>query len=134
MTMTESDLIVRLGKGGRDRPTDELMWTTVCASTRLGDDRGVCALVDGAPVAIFRTSYSELFAVGNIDPFSGASVMSRGLLGSFRDRPTVASPMFKQRFDLETGYCIEDADRRLPVYAVREHDGIIEIGLVPAEP
>jgi nitrite reductase (NADH) small subunit len=31
----------------------------------------------------------------------------------------VASPLYKQHFDLATGECLEDADVALPVYAVQ---------------
>ena len=54
----------------RRRPTP-LEWIDICAVDDLDADRGVCALVDGEPVAIFRCSpWDELFAIGNIDPYS----------------------------------------------------------------
>ena len=43
----------------------------------------------------------------NLDPYSGASVLSRGIVGSRQDAPTVASPMYKQVFDLRTGACLD---------------------------
>lgn len=104
-----------------------LAWTPVCAADRLLPDRGVAALVGGEPIAVFRLSSGELFAIGNVDPCSGAGVLSRGIVGDAGGVPTVASPMYKQRFDLRTGHCLDDPDRAVPTYAVREVDGMIEV-------
>ena len=104
-------------------------WVRVCALTDLTPDRGVAALVGGEPIALFRLSGidDELFALGNVDPFSGASVMSRGIVGSKGDVLTVAAPVYKQRFDLRTGACLDKADVALPTYAVRVVDGHVEV-------
>ena len=103
----------------------ETGWVRVCAASRLQPDRGLCALIDGQQIALFRTSFDELFAVANIDPISGANVISRGIVGSIGGRPTVSSPMYKQRFDLATGTCLDDPEHRLQTFAIRQmHDGI----------
>jgi nitrite reductase (NADH) small subunit len=102
-------------------------WTRVCALDALTVERGVAALVDEQPVAVFRLAGDEVVAVGNIDPFSRASVLSRGIVGSKGDVVTVASPVYKQRFDLRTGRCIDDETVSIPVYAVRVVDGWIEL-------
>jgi nitrite reductase (NADH) small subunit len=104
-------------------------WVSVCDSDRLRADRGACALVNGVQVALFRTSFGELFAVGNQDPFSGANVMSRGIVGSVMGRCVVTSPMYKQRFDLETGECVDDPTRSLAVHAIVDVDGTILVNL-----
>lgn len=104
-------------------------WVDICPACDLIDDRGVCALVGGRQVAIFRTSLGELFAVDNADPFSGANVISRGIVGSRGDVPKVASPMYKQNFDLRTGLCLDDPSVSLPVYLVRERTGRIEVAV-----
>jgi len=102
-------------------------WLAVCALDRVPVGRGVCALVDGQQVAIFRTGVGTLYAVGNRDPFSGAMVLSRGILGTRGDRPTVASPMFKQVFDLETGVCLDEPAVTIPVHDVRLHEDVVEV-------
>ena len=43
---------------------------------------GVAALVDGCAVAVFRTHDDEAFALANYDPFSKASVLGRGIVGT----------------------------------------------------
>ena len=106
-------------------------WTEVCAAADLIPDRGVCALVGGRQVAIFKVSaLGRLYGVGNHDPFSGANVMSRGIVGSRGDVPKVASPMYKQNFDLRTGLCLDDPSVSLPVYQVRERAGRIEVAVL----
>jgi nitrite reductase (NADH) small subunit len=103
-------------------------WTRVCALGDLTPDRGVAALVEGVQVAVFRLSPDdEVVAIGNLDPFSGANVLSRGIVGSKGDVVTVASPVFKQRFDLRTGVCVDDPSVCIPTHAVRVVDGAIEV-------
>lgn len=68
-----------------------------------------------------------LHAIGNQDPFTGAFVLSRGIVGSRGEIPTVASPLHKQVFDLRTGACLDDATVAVPVYAVRVRDGLVEV-------
>src|SRR5262245_65617130 len=84
-------------------------WTPVCAVTDLIPNRGAAALLDNdTQVAIFRTSTDEVYALSNIDPFSGAAVLSRGLVGDLGGVPVVASPMHKQHFGLRIGGCVGD--------------------------
>ncbi|MEV6268167.1 nitrite reductase small subunit NirD [Kribbella sp. NPDC051936] len=102
--------------------------TVICAIDALLPERGVAALLGDVQIALFRTHDGEVFAIGNQDPFSGANVMSRGIVGSRGDVPTVASPMFKQVFDLRTGACLDDPDVSLPVYPVEIVDGQVVVG------
>ncbi|MER6047479.1 nitrite reductase small subunit NirD [Streptomyces sp. BHT-5-2] len=99
-------------------------WFTVCDLRRLAPGRGVAALLpDGRQVALFRGRGERLYAVDNRDPFTGAPVLARGLTGTAAGRPFVASPLLKQRFDLETGACLDDPSVSVPVYRVRTHAG-----------
>lgn len=104
-----------------------LHWTSVCPYHRLEPERGVAALVDGAQIAIFRTHEGALYAIGNQDPIGGASVMSRGIVGTRGDAPTVASPLHKQVYDLRTGECLDVPGVSVPVYPVRNHDGLVQV-------
>jgi len=103
-------------------------WVPVCQVDELLPERGVAALVHGEQVALFKTYDGEVYALGNLDPFSGAYVLSRGIVGSKGDIPTVASPMYKQVFDLRTGACLSDPGVSVPVYPVRCVAGTIEVG------
>jgi nitrite reductase (NADH) small subunit len=97
--------------------------TVVCRYDVLLPERGVAALIGSVQIALFRTHDGSVFATGNQDPFSGANVMSRGIVGSRGDVQTVASPMFKQVYDLRTGQCLDDPTVSLPVYPVEIVDG-----------
>jgi nitrite reductase (NADH) small subunit len=105
-----------------------MTWIAVCACDDLQPERGVAALIDGEQVALFRTFDGSLYAIGNQDPFTGAFVLSRGIVGTRGDIPTVASPLHKQVFDLRTGTCLDDETARVPVFAVREREGQVEVG------
>jgi nitrite reductase (NADH) small subunit len=98
------------------------IWADVCAFDQLTSGRGVCALVAGRQVAIFRVD-DDLFALSNYDPFSEAFVLSRGIVGSRGERIKVASPIYKQSFDLVTGACLDDAAVSVPVFPARVVDG-----------
>lgn len=106
-----------------------LHWHPVCRYADLLPERGVTALVAGEPVALFRTYEGVLHAVSNLDPFTGASVLSRGIVGDRAGRPTVASPLHKQVFDLGTGACLDDPAVAVRTYPVRERSGSVEIGV-----
>lgn len=106
-------------------------WVRVCEYDDLQPERGVAALVDERQVAVFRTYDGQLYAVGNQDPFSGAYVISRGIVGSRGSAPTVASPMYKEVFDLRTGTCLNDPGVRIPTYQVTYEDGSVRILMEP---
>ena len=102
--------------------------TSVCPVDAIPVEGGVAALVDGVAVALFRTHDGEVLAIGNVDPFSGASVLSRGIVGSRGAEPVVSSPMYKQAFALRTGQCLDDAAVAVPSYAVTVVDGVVHVG------
>jgi nitrite reductase (NADH) small subunit len=102
-------------------------WQAVCAYADLPPERGVCALVDGHQVAIFRTYDGPLYALSNHDPFCDAYVLARGIVGSRAGVPTVASPMYKQVFDLTTGCCLDDPAVAVPTYGVRVNGTRVEV-------
>ena len=103
----------------------------ICKIDDIIPETGVCALVGGEQVAIFRTQNDDVFAMDNFDPFSKANVISRGLLGSCEiDEQKVryvASPMYKQRFDLATGKCLDDERVSLRSYPVKVNHGAVFI-------
>lgn len=104
-------------------PPPAAPWTTVCAMDDILPNTGVCALVDGRHVAVFRVGQEQLYAIDNIDPKSQASVLARGLVGSLGERVVVASPLYKNHFDLRTGECIESPEHSVGAHAVRVESG-----------
>jgi nitrite reductase (NADH) small subunit len=111
------------------RPSTALAttWVTVCGDDELQPERGVAALVGDVQVAVFRTFDGQLYALGNRDPFTGAFVLSRGIVGSRGDIPTVASPLHKQVIDLRTGACLDAPGVTVLIYAVRSRGGVVEV-------
>jgi nitrite reductase (NADH) small subunit len=90
--------------------------------------RGVAVLLpDAVQVALFVLPDNTLAAVDNIDPFSRAAVISRGITGDRKGEPTVASPLGKQVFSLLNGRCLDDESYALNIYEVRVTDGYVEI-------
>ncbi len=105
------------------------VWVPVCPFDALTPERGVAALVGGRQVAVFRTFDGALYAIGNIDPFNGAAVLSRGIVGDRAGEPTVASPLLKQVFSLVSGDCLDDGTVRAGTYPVRLRDGLVEVSV-----
>lgn len=106
--------------------------TPVCALDRIEREGGVTALVEGEAVAVFRTHTDAVFALANYDPFSNASVLSRGIVGTRtvddEEVPFVASPMHKQAFDLRTGRCLDAVEVAVATYDVSVVDGLVHVG------
>lgn len=104
----------------------EASWTSVCLLEDLEEFWGEAALIENEQVALFRLPGNILHAVGNIDPRTGAAVMARGIVGSRGARPTIASPLHKEVYDLETGAAFSGT-AGLPAYRARCVDGVVEV-------
>lgn len=107
---------------------EKMEWQGVCKKEDLVVGSGVCALVNGEQVALFYLPDEEvsLYALHNRDPIGGANVLSRGIVGDVSGRLVVASPLYKQHFDLASGECLEEEEVRIETYAVRlEGDDVL---------
>ena len=104
-------------------------WHRVCPLEELEPAWGEAALIAGRQVALFRTGASEVYAVSQQDPATLANVMARGIIGSRGSRPTIASPLHKEVYDLETGQCFTNPELSLDAFATRVVDGFIEVEL-----
>ncbi|SFW92540.1 nitrite reductase small subunit NirD [Amycolatopsis australiensis] len=106
----------------------ERTWTAVCPVGAVPEYAGVAALLDGGvQVAIFRLPGDRFHALSNWDPCSGAAVLSRGIVGDAGGVPVVASPVYKERFALEDGRCLDADGVSVPVYRVRVREGVVEV-------
>lgn len=107
-------------------------WTPVCRVVELEVERGAAALVNGQAVAVFRTHGDTVYALANHDPFSRASVLARGIVGTRTvdgaEVPFVASPMHKHAFDLRTGRCLDEEGVTVAAYEVRLVEGVVLVG------
>jgi len=106
-------------------------WVRVCALKDLEVERGRAALLGGTQIALFLLygpdgTPGRVHAGSNLDPYSHAHVISRGIVGTRQEIPTVASPMYKQVFDLRTGACLDTQGKEpksLHVWPVSVDDG-----------
>jgi nitrite reductase (NADH) small subunit len=106
-------------------------WEALCRLEDLVPERGVAALVGGEQVALVRLHDDRVLAVQQRDPYTGAYVLSRGIVGNRGDAPTIASPLHKQVFDLRTGACLEPMGGdpvTLRTWPVRVEDGLVLLG------
>ncbi|MCP3697656.1 MAG: nitrite reductase small subunit NirD [Aliivibrio sp.] len=100
----------------------------ICQLEDIIPGTGVCALVNGEQVAVFRPSKGEdVLAISNTDPYFQSNVLSRGLIVEHQGELWVASPLKKQRFNLTTGVCMEDAQFNVKAYKARVTKGAVEI-------
>ncbi|MFC8733234.1 nitrite reductase (NAD(P)H) small subunit [Luteimicrobium sp. NPDC057192] len=121
-------------------------WQEVCRLDDLVQERGAAALLasptgDAVQVALVRLLDDTVLAVSNLDPYTGANVMSRGLVGSRHvdgaTVPTLTSPLHKQVFSLLTGACLDTAgkapvpgqDGDLRRFPVRVVGGVVSVSL-----
>lgn len=104
-------------------------WIPVCDLGDILPWTGVAARIDGEQVAVFRVGEDKLFVLANKDPFSGANVMSRGIVGDIAGELVVASPVYKQHFRLRDGQCVEDDSVQLKTWPVRLYDGTVLVSV-----
>lgn len=107
-----------------EAPTMTQTWHPLCTKADLVAFSGVAAWIEtdegSAQVALFYLPghAHELYAVDHHDPFSGANVIARGIVGDLSGAPVVASPIYKQHFRLDDGQCLEDEAVRLRCWPV----------------
>jgi nitrite reductase (NADH) small subunit len=110
-------------------PSERSEWRDVCAVDDVFPGTGVAALIDGEQIAIVRTRDGLIAALSNFDPFSNAFVIARGIVGDRAGVPKIASPIYKQNFNLHTGECLDDPSVRLTVFPVRVSGGRIQVSV-----
>lgn len=99
------------------------MMTLACQLDDILPGTGICALVEGRQIALFRPgAAAEVFAIDNRDPFFAANVLSRGLICEHDGELWVASPLKKQRFRLSDGHCADNPAMSIAAYAVEIRD------------
>jgi nitrite reductase (NADH) small subunit len=89
----------------------------ICQVKDLIENAGIPSLLDPTPIALFLIK-GQVYALDNFDPIGHASVMSRGIVGSIKGRLVVASPLYKEHYDLVSGECLENPEVKLAVYPV----------------
>lgn len=105
-------------------------WQTICHQNELISHAGVCALLaNEQQVAIFQLDADTIYALGNWDPIGQANVLSRGIIGDDDGELFVSSPLYKQRYALACGRCLDNASIRIPSYPTRIHQDYLQVQL-----
>ena len=104
-------------------------WTAVCPIEELEPGWGETALLAGRQIALIRVSTDLVYAIDARDPHTGAMVMARGIAGSRGDRPTIASPLHKEVYDLRTGEGLSHPQYSVRTYPTRVVAGVLEVAL-----
>lgn len=104
-------------------------WQRVCRLDDLEPLWAEAALVSGCQVALVRMPDDTVYALDQRDPCARANVMARGIIGSRDGRPTVASPLHKQVYDLGTGICLNSEAASLQVYRAQVRNGMVMVEL-----
>jgi len=111
--------------------TQEAQWFSICELDDILPSMGRGALLHDKQVAIFKVINSagteEFYAIDNYCPFSNANTLSRGITGDLNGKIVVASPLYKQHFDLSTGVCLEDESVKVNTYPVRLDGSTIQL-------
>ena len=109
---------------------DSLQWVAVCAIDDLVPGLGTTALVGGQQIAVFRILNNDIYALNNLDPISQAYVLSRGVLGDENGELFVASPLYKNRFSLKTGECLDVQGQGVQTYQTQVSNGMLQIAIM----
>ena len=113
------------GGGMKDDKDDAQLcgqWHRVCELAALPEQAGRSAWLEGRVLALFRLG-EHVYALDGVDPLAGVAVLGRGLVGDAGGEPVVASPLYKQLFDLATGECLEAPAQSVRTYPVRVDGG-----------
>jgi nitrite reductase (NADH) small subunit len=104
-------------------------WRTVCPLDELEPFWGEAALLSGVQIALVRLPEDRVYAVDHWDPRAQANVMARGIVGSSKGKTTLASPIYKQVYDLETGECLSEPGPALTSYPTKVVNGQVLVFL-----
>ncbi|GLX76876.1 nitrite reductase (NADH) small subunit [Thalassotalea insulae] len=102
-------------------------WQTICHKQDLVKNSGVCALLQEQQLAIFLTSDDQVYSITNWDPAGKANVLYRGIIGDSEGEIFVASPLYKERFSLTTGKCLDDEQLSVISYQTRIQDNQVQV-------
>ena len=97
-------------------------WHRVCELAALPEQAGRSAWLNGRVLALFRLG-ERVYALDGVDPLAGVAVLGRGLVGDAGGEPVVASPLYKQRYALMDGRCLDDPALSVACWPVRLDGG-----------
>ena len=99
----------------------------LCSTEDLEAGWGEAAWLQGRQIAVYRTEADGVYASSHHCPSTGAKVMARGILGDAtiegRRVATIACPLHKEIYRLDTGDCLGAQGAALNVFGVQELGG-----------
>ncbi|HVJ92389.1 MAG TPA: nitrite reductase large subunit NirB, partial [Labilithrix sp.] len=97
-------------------------------------DSGIAITYGTMQIAIFNlASRGQWYATTNACSHTGASVLSRGIVGDHDGVPMVACPLHKKTFDLQTGACLSKDAPGVMTFAVKIEGDDVLVDLPPAD-
>ena len=99
-------------------------WLRACELAALPEQAGRSAWLDGRSLALFRLG-ERVYALDDVDPRAGVAVLGRGLVGDCGGEPVVASPLYKQRYALADGRCLDDPALKVACWPVMQSEGAV---------
>ncbi|GAB3621649.1 hypothetical protein GCM10027417_29110 [Glutamicibacter endophyticus] len=95
----------------------------LCRYSELFPDWGEAIWHPNGQLAIFRTAWNHVYLTSHRCPITGATVMARGILGGTtingKHIDTIACPLHKEVYRLDTGESLDGTAPQLAVYDVR---------------
>ncbi|PKE28755.1 nitrite reductase (NAD(P)H) small subunit [Rahnella sp. AA] len=109
-------------------------WVELCDLSAIPVNAGMAARLANRQIALFHLPDhpQQVFALSNHEPDSDANVLARGLVGDVKGEPVVISPLYKQRFRLQDGRSVDDAQNVLSVWPVKIEEGRVWVQEVPS--
>ncbi|MFG0835444.1 nitrite reductase small subunit NirD [Aeromonas bivalvium] len=108
--------------------TQQATWLALCPLTSLLPGQGRSARIGERQLAVFLLG-ERVYVLDDRDPASGVTLLSRGILGDIGGEPVVASPLYKQRYALMDGRCLDDPALRVTCWPVRLEGGAVWVQL-----
>ena len=103
-------------------------WQTICHKDDLVKHSGVCALLaNDEQIALFMIDENTVHTIHNWDPAGNANVLYRGIIGDDNGDVFVASPLYKQRFSLLSGNCLDDDALSVKLFETRIVDDQVQV-------
>lgn len=108
--------------------TQPSTWLPLCPLASLLSGQGRSARIGERQLAVFLLG-ERVYVLDDRDPASGVPLLSRGILGDIGGEPVVASPLYKQRYALMDGHCLDDPALSVPCWPVRLDGGAVWVQL-----
>ncbi|WP_420897363.1 nitrite reductase large subunit NirB [Erwinia persicina] len=106
------------------------LWNAVCQIEDIPPQAGIGARLGSQPIALFRLD-DKVYALDDLEPETGANVLSRGLLGDSGGDALVISPLYKQRFRLRDGQSLDNPALSQRCWPVKVEQGQVWVASTP---